>query len=490
MDAAAALVMVETLSKKLDERAAQVRTWEDWYDGNHPVPDPPPNTLATVDTQARLAFVNMARTAVTNLLPPIVDVQADGLEVEGFRFGADAISADVEAQSTWQRSHMDADHKLLIHAALRTGQSFGLVWRGADGRATIDVEDPSQAIVAYEPGSRRMRRAGLKRWVDDDGYLYATLYTPDAIYKYRSTSSTTNGLYNAIGQPMAGGWVAREVPGETWPLANPLGVVPLVELRANQPLKASLYGGGRPEFLKQITPQKRMNAATMLLLTTMEAQSFRQRWATGWDYPTNDDGSPDKAAMIRMSASHIAAFRPEDEAKDVKVGEFAQADFRPFINVQGMWVKEIAATSGTPPYAFLLGDMINVASESLARIEGVKVSKMRNHARMLGEGLLEIELLALRAEGNPKGEDYTASIMWREFEERTATEQANLAAMAKALGAPLEAVYAMFPGVSQTEARRWVTQGLADQLRMAALLGPQTAPVAPDTPDLTLVNAV
>lgn len=477
-----ALALVKELCVRLDERARAVSEADDWYEGRHPVPEPPVNTLATVDGEARRAFVEMARNGVTNLLPPIVDVQADGLNVEAFRFGGSAISSDVEAQAVWQRNHMDADHGLLIHDALRTGQGMALVWPGMDGRAQITVEDPAQTIVMYEAGSRRNRRAALKRWTDD-AYSYVTLYTPDAIWKFRSEHKASD-LLDSNGRRFGsdGSWIPREVTGEPWPLLNPWRIVPVVEVRANQRSRASLYGGGAAEFAKQLTPQRRMNAATMLLLTTMEAQSFRQRWATGWDYPRNDDGSPNREQMIRMAASRVASFTPL-EGEKVQVGEFAQADFRPFVDIQAMWVKEMAATSGTPPYAFLLGDMINVASDSLARIEGLKVSKMRAHSLELGEALLEILSLAFRMEDNPKADDVTAQVVWREFEERTATEQANLAVLAKSLGAPLGAVFAMFPGVSQVEAQRWVTESIADTLRAAVVAPtpPQEAPVAPVT---------
>lgn len=479
-----ALALVKELCKHLDARSTAVCEADDWYEGRHPIPEPPVNTLASVDAEARRAFQEMAANGVTNLLPPIVDVQADGLNVEAFRFGASSISSDVEAQAVWQRNHMDADHGLLIHDALRTGQGMALVWPGPDGKAQITVEDPAQTIVAYEAGSRRMRRAALKRWTDGE-YTYATLYTPTEIWKFRSENKASE-LLDMHGRRFGadGSWIPREVPGETWPLNSPWGIVPVVEVRANQRSKACMYGGGSPEFAKQITPQKRMNAATMLLLTTMDAQSFRQRWATGWDYPKNDDGSADRETMIRMAASRVASFTPL-EGENVQVGEFAQADFRPFVDIQAMWVKEMAATSGTPPYAFLLGDMINVASDSLARIEGLKVSKMRAHALELGEALLEILSLAFRIEGNPKANDVTAQVVWREFEERTATEQANLAVLAKSLGAPLEAVFAMFPGVSQIEAKRWVTEAIADSLRDAVVNPPVTTPQTPPAAAVT-----
>lgn len=467
-------LLLHQLSLELDKRAKAVKAATDWYEGAHPIPDPPPNTAAATDREARAAFVAMSRLAITNFLPPVVDVPASKLHVEGFRFSESPTSTDVDAWTIWTRNHLDGDWGLVRDAALQTGQGFVLVWTDRDGRAEITVEDPAQTIVAYEPGSRRRRLAGLKRWVDQDGRTLATLYTPTAVYKYQSRGSTSGLIVPHSTGPDS--WVPREVAVEAWPLPNPFGEVTLVETRANSPLKAALYGGGRPEFTKQLNEQRRINQTVMNMLVTMDYQAFRQRWVTGWDYPTLPDGSPDRAAIHKASAARLWTFQPGDVGDEpIKVGEFSQADFRPFIDATLMWVKVMASTSGTPPYAFLLGDMINVAADSLARIEGIQTAKVRNHARTLGADAAEVIRLALKVENNPKANDPAIRTVWGEFEERTATEQANLAVQAKALGAPDDVVFAMLPGVDQAEARRWVEQARAARLVDDAL-APDTDP--------------
>jgi hypothetical protein len=473
-------LLLTKLSLELDKRAKAVKEATDWYEGRHPIPDPPPNTSAAVDREAHAAFVAMSRLAITNFLPPIVDVPAAKLHVEGFRFSESPTSTDVDAWTIWGRNHLDGDYGLVRDAALQTGQGFVLVWPDKDGKAEITVEDPAQTIVVYEAGSRRRRAAGLKRWVDEDGRTLATLYTPTAIYKFQSRG-TASGLI-IPGATGFDSWTEREVPDEPWPLPNPFGEVTLVETRANPPLKAALYGGGQPEFTKQLNEQRRINQTVMNMLVTMEYQAFRQRWVTGWDYPTLPDGTPDRAQIQKASAARMWTFKPgEDGDEPIKVGEFSQADFRPFIDATLMWVKVMASTSGTPPYAFLLGDMINVASDSLARIEGIQTSKVRDHGRTLGADAAEVIRLALLVENNPKANDPAIRTVWGEFEERTATEQANLAVQAKSLGAPDDVVFAMLPGVDQAEALRWVQQNRAARLIEDAL-APEIDPEPPSDP--------
>jgi hypothetical protein len=456
--------LLMTMCKALDERQAEVEEAEAWYEGEHPIEPPPPNTFAGADREARLAFDKLSRLAITNMLPPVVDVVASKLRVEGFRFSASPTSTDTEAWDLFTRNHLDADQHLVHVGALSTGQTTAIVWADSGGRATVSIEDPEQTIVMYEAGSRRKRVAGLKRWCGDDEHVWATLYTPKFVYKFRSIQK--HGDMNTGEADPRSVWEAREVLGEAWPLPNPLGEVSMVEARVNPELKPSRFGGGEPEFEKQINPQRRMNATTLAMLLTMERQSFRQRWIIGWEPPTNSDGTPDKYALLKASAANIWNFGDET----VKVGEFAQADFRPFIDVNLTHVKEIASTSSTPPYAFLIGDMVNVAADALARIEGNHTAKVLRHATTLGSDFYrEVMRLAFKVENNPKALD-PATVVWADITERTATEQANLAKTAKDLGAPDQAVFAMFPDVDQQEAARWVVEGTANRLIQQAAI--------------------
>lgn len=464
------LATLMKLSEALDLRAKEVAEAEAWYSGEHPIPEPPANTAAASDAESRIAFQRMARLAVTNFLPAVVDVPAARLNNEGFHFSQSPASTDTEAWDIWRRNHLDGDSDLTQLAALRCGTAPVLVWIDANGKAEITVEDPAQVIVAYEPGSRRKRKAALKRWLNDDGRTYATLYTPDWIYKYQSASIETQlhlpASYRATPGRMA--WEQRLVPDEAWPVRNPWGIVTMIEARANPGLAAAPYGGGKPEFAGQINDQRKINQTVMDMLVTMENQAFRQRWATDWDYPLDKDGKPDKAAMLKASASRLMVFNNEDGTSAPNVGEFGQAEVRPFLEAIEFWVNTISTGSGTPPYAFTLGNMMNVAADMMARIEGIQSDKLKVHSRTFGEAWSEVMRLALLIEGNEKATDPAITVVWGEFDRRTATEQANLAQIAHNLGAPKEAVFAMFPGVDQSEAKRWKTEALADGIRDAA----------------------
>lgn len=468
---------VEHLSDQLDARATKVREFEAWYDGAHPIPNPPPNTLAHYDRDTRIAFNNLARLGITNFMAPVVDVPAAKLGVEGFRFGEGSETDDTDAWTIWQRNQLDAESDIQHTTIFKTGQGFVLVWADEDGLAEITLEDPAQTIVAYVPGTRRKRAAGLKRWRDEtSGSLFATLYLPGGVYKFQGPATDqmptddpvtyrneTEYSFFQLDQPVAelilpagvSRWRPRTVDGEAWPLANPLDEVPLVEFPINGPIRRPTYGGGFPEFAGQLTTQRRINQTMLNMLITMEHQAFRQRWVVGWTPPKDKTtGEVDKLAVLKAGASNLWVF----DGENVKTGEFGQADFSPFLAAIDRDVKNIASTSATPPYAFLIGDMINVAADSLARIEGQLTSKVKVRQRTVGEAWEEVMRLALAVESNPKADDIASSIVWAEIEERTATEQFGLASAMKALGAPPEAYFAALPGIDQQTAARWAAE--------------------------------
>lgn len=462
---------LKRLCDALDARQAELSGLDDWYEGRHPVPPPPPGTAAATDAEARVAFNAMSRLSVTNLLPPIADAPARKLHVEGFRFSESPNSHDADAYRIVMRNELDAEFADSFPTITRRGVGMLLVWPGADGLAEITVEDPMQCIVSYVAGSRRKRRSGLKRWEDDEGYLRANVYLPGSIEKFRSAGPVRSGSGLVLPSSSSDWQHIGTVP-------NPFGVVPLIELAVNRGIAPRLFGGGRSVFAGQLNEQRKLNRTVMGALVTAEYQEYRQRWVTGWDYPLLEDGTPDKAAIAKAGASRLMVFTKDSMANpmdgEIKVGEFAQADFRPFVDLMLQWVKFMAATSNTPPYAFLLGDMINVAAESLTRIEGMFIANVRAMSWSLNGGLSEAMRLALTIEGNAKASDPVILPAWAEFEDRSAKEQAEMAKVAFDMGAPLEAVYAMLPGIDAAEASRWARQRRADQM-LAAALAPQPA---------------
>ncbi|HMX66728.1 MAG TPA: hypothetical protein PKX25_14235, partial [Microthrixaceae bacterium] len=68
----------------------------------------------------------------------------------------------------------------------------------------------------------------------------------------------------------------------------------------------------------------------------------------------------------------------------------------------------------------------------------------------------------------PAAADVASSIVWGDFEERTATELAGLATTMRDLSVPDEDVFAVLPGVDQQTAARWAAHKAATDLLFPA----------------------
>lgn len=434
----------DRLLKYLTEtRSPWVATLEAYYDGNHPLPSPPQSIMRL--QWAKQQWDSLSHLGITNYMPPVADAPADRLKPIGFRVGGEP-EADPGAWDIWQRNHLDADAPLAFRDALKTGQSFALVWP-VDGRAEITIEHPAQAVVCYVPGSRRKRAAGLKQWCEDDGTRRVVLYLPDEVYKWQG----------AEGKPLEE-W---QPVGETWPIANPLGVVPLIEFRANPSTRPAPYGGGRGEFELVLTDQNRINKTAFDRLVTGEFQAFRQRYAIGWE-------PEDVNQALQASVARMMAF-PDG----VTVGEFSQADFSGFLNAIDKDVAKIASTTKTPIYK--LGNLVNPPSgDALEALDSDFVGKTEQHRDNFGETLEEVMALGLQIEGSAAGAG--AEVVWASVAHNTWAEKADAAVKMRSVGVPDEALWEFLEYTPQQIDRFRVQRASQDLFAPAVTTGPVGMP--------------
>ncbi|PAX85588.1 phage portal protein [Streptomyces albidoflavus] len=443
---------LDRLYDQLQARIDYVARMRSYCSGNHPLP--------TLPDKARSAFQKLLRHARSNYVGLVADATSERIQVDGFRLGGAEVG-DEELWRIWQANSMDADSDMLIGEAVRVGRSFALVAPNPEDPATplITAEDATQAIVAYRPGSRRVRAAGLKCWLDDwGGLLMATLYLPDAVYKYEAPAPKAG----SAGKPK---WTARQVDGEAWPAPNPLGLVSLVEL----PNRPDLLGEAHSEIEDVLDIQDRINKTLIDRLMAQEFSAFRQRWATGYELPEDEQGQPVEPFRSAVDRLWVA----EDSA--VKFGEFGATDLTPYLKAAEADVQHMAARTRTPAQ-YLLGQLSNVNGETLKASESGLVSKVRQRQRPLGEGMEEVARLALRAAGSDRDLSRIETI-WRNPEFRTEGELVDALVKMSTLGVPQEALWERW-GASQTEIAQW------SQLRnqaatrvmggdMAALYGPK-----------------
>lgn len=453
---------LDRLYKELEKRQEYAARMRCYYDG-----DPP---LAHLPDKARDAFRRLLRQSRLNICGLIVDATVERLQVDGIRLG-DSETGDAEAWRIWQGNNLDADSDLLLTEAVKVGRAFVLVAPNPKDSSTplVTPEDMTQAIVAYRPGSRREPVAGLKCWLDDwTGLLMATLYLPGWIYKFQATAPK-KGVIGKLE------WKKRETPREEWPAKNPLGELPLREIR-NRP---DLLGNARSEIEDVLDDQDRLNKTLIDRMMAQEFAAFRQRWMTGYEVPTDESGQPIEPFKSAVDRLWVV----EDE--NVKFGEFDATALAPYLEAAEADVRHMAARTRTPSQ-YLLGEMVNISGDALKAAESGLVSKIRQRMRPFGESLEDVVRLYLKAAGDMRDAS-RCEVIWHNPEFRTEGELVDALTKMDKLGVPREALWERW-GASQTEISRWkVMQSDANargELRdLAAAFGPKPQPpegVAPD----------
>jgi hypothetical protein len=433
---------LNTLNRELDRRIPKIKRLDDYHDGDHPVP---PHVR---DQRLETEFKTLMKQATTNFPALIVDSVEERLEVTGFDFDGDA---DSEAWDIWQRNHLDADAGMVHETALTTGRAYAIVWADADGNPTITPEHPSTTVVAYEVGSNRDRAAALRRWRENDRWM-ATLYLKSGIYKFQAPVRPIQG-------PDTDEWEPRVPPGEEWPLANPLGVVPVVEFAVNRSLRPSEFGTSAGEF-ERVTPIiDRISTTIFAGLLAQAYASYPVRALIGSPIERDEDGKP--IPPFSMSVSKIVQI----ENPDGKLVQLPESDLGNYIRFAETHVRHLAAITKTPSHYLLAGDMVNLSADAIRASEAGLVSKIHKHHRSLGESWEETIRLAFRVvdQNDPRGMAYTAATKWRDPESRSEAERAD-AAVKLATILPWQALAERVLNATPTEIAEWEAQRAADGL--------------------------
>lgn len=475
------------LSSRLAARQSSMTLFDDYYHGRH---------RETFKVRQVLHAFGLRSPLHVNYCAVVVDAVNERLAVSGFRFGKDDAGRDA-AWQIWQRSNLDAGFKRGLRIGLSKGEFSLLVWPDATGEPRIFVEDGAQVIVATDPADRRIRRAALKRWYDEDQrQTFGTVYLPDGIYKFQmraagpSEGMTLGQLpegFNRRGgagtpQPLEATadttWERRVVDGEPWPLPNPFAEVPVIPL----PNRPGLDGIGESEINLVVPIQDAINANIANVMLAGLYGAFRQKWATNVklevDPKTGKVTQPWDVAIDSL----MTAPPPEDGVNETKFGEFGQSDLKGYIDLHEAYVQAIATITRLPVH-YLLGSQGSFPSgESLGAAERGLSEKARERAIDDGDPVEEAMRLAFRMKAGQPGLSTAqvgrylkwaamtdAEAIWRDPE--TKTESAHIDALVKlqTLGVPAPAIWARIPASPQE---------IADWTAMAEAAKP--APVVTD----------
>lgn len=415
---------LDLLNRRLDERYPDLQKRHDYYAGKHP--------LLFATDEFMEVFSDMLRPLAVNFVALVVDAPLERLQLDGFRVGS-SVAGDELANRIWANG-MAERSRVAHRLALSMGESAAIVWSGGpDGLPLVSVEDPRQVVIETEGSSPMARTAALKRWASAT-HAYATLYLPDAIYKYEQPLGAANVEAAKRGPTIitksTGTWSRRKVAGEPWPLPNPYGVVPVVPI-VNHP---DIFGTGTSEMEPVLPLQDAVNKLACDMLVASEFAAFRQRWMTGVDIP-RDPVTGEQVVDFRSSVDRILAVSDPQ----ARMGEFGATDLANYVKGIEAFVQQMASISHTPPHYLLGRSGVVPSGDAVASAESGLVSKTVAHQVEKDPAWVEVMRMGFRVMREP--DERIAAPMtgiWKDPERRSRSELMDSLAKERALGIPDE----------------------------------------------------
>lgn len=315
------LDLLKTLLQKLDEPLGRYSQLNAYYEGTQP--------LAFLSPESRTALGDRFGRMASNLPRLAVTALAERLRITGF--------SDNALWPDWIRNDMDQQSAVSHREALLLGDSFVIVWADSTGRPNVTVESAKQVAVQIDPGTRQIT-AGVKRWETEDT-TEAVLYLPDRIVRYSA---------NHVGATL-GFKTIKEIP-------NPLGVVPVVDLRNSDRILDD-YGTSEIDDLMPLVDG--LNKSLVDMMTTSEYVGRPRRWATGIELEErprldsdgnpvlDDDGQPVVDTVNPIPEGNRAMISENDAAK---FGQLPSSDLAGYEASVRVLLGQIMAVSTLPAH--------------------------------------------------------------------------------------------------------------------------------------------
>jgi hypothetical protein len=407
---------LQFLEPRLDAQVAAVQGPEDYFNGEH--------RLAFATAKFREAFSRFFPPLANNWMKIVVEAPVSRLAIQGFRFDPDPLSntweldADTDAWNVWQANGMDAMSRIVHTDAIKLGVSYVLIQppNPLDPYNKLPVLTPehaSQCYVYRNPANLKERWAAIKRWVDDiDGYAYATVYLPTAVYTWRSVeppkTTTQSGAFLISTRPIQ--WTRNDAdPGGV----NPVGVVPLVPIE-NRP---DLLYGGRSDLEEAIPIQDAVNKYCLDMQVSSEFHAYPQRWATGWERTVDETGREltNREIEIAMGATRIV----RSDSKETAFGQWASGDVNNYIAPLDLYIDHLAAITQTPVY-YLKGKLANLSADAMHAADQGLVDRVNGKILSFSDGWEEVLRTAFLAmKDSKRGHAQQAEVIWADPESKS-----------------------------------------------------------------------
>ena len=381
-----------------------------------------------------------------NWTGPVAAAEAERISHSGVRLDKEEYGeAAKELWEAWLLNEMEMQSSQGFLSTLVTSRTFVLVWGDSDDEPEITWETGESAEIEYDWYNPRKRRAAIKTWADETKE-YANLYTPDNLWKFerhipaQKNERESQEEQARVDSGIEGGWMPREVPGERYPVPNPMGEVPMVEM-PNRPV---LGRDPISEISGTMAMQDAINLLWAYLFLAADYASMDARIITGTAPPKipilDENGQVVGGRTVDMKELYekrIAFFQGDN----VKAQSWSHAELDNFTNTIELAVGHVAAQTRTPPtYLIAKVGMSNVSADGLKASEIGLVKKTIEFQRFISPALREVYRLIALVRGDKKlaRAARLATIRWENPEIRSEAQLGDYLMKKKAIGYPFE----------------------------------------------------
>lgn len=359
----------------------------------------------------------------------VVSAVVDRCQVEGFR-SPDSGLIDDSVWSWWQSSHMDSRQDLVYTDSMVFGDGFVAVT--PDGEMPkFTVESPLNVVAQYDPADPTKVELAAKL-VRDRGWLYA----PEGIYALKRNRDAVKG------------WDVISF------VENPSGETPLVRFGNRMDSR----GRTQSEISLIAGPQRRIIQTIADRLMVQRAASWRQRWISGIEIETDENGNPIPPFRVGVDQLVVA------ENPDTKFGEWSESPFDAHLRAVEDDIRQAAAISQTPPHLLAPHTISNISAEALVALEAGLTAKVQERQLVWGEAWERV----IRIGGSMVGYDVddASEVVWADLERRSDAQKVDGAMKLRSMGLPMPFILERL-GLSPMSIERVMDEMKAEQRRSA-----------------------
>ena len=433
-----ARLRVEKLYNRIAHRSSSIETLEAYYEGKQP--------LAYASDEWRKFHQNRYAGFSDNWCGVVANAPAERLHVDGFKLDTSTVKAtDSESQlwRDWLDNEMDIQSSQGFLGSIVSKRSHVLVWGDEDGEPVVTWEHPAFVEVEYDYENPRLYTAALKVWRDDETE-FATLFTPEQVWKFSRPSRTVEDARSWPEQKrqamLAGTWELRPRGDAPNPQPNPLGEVPVTEF----PNRPTLRGVPLSDIEGTMSMQNAINLLWAYLFTAADHASFPARVVMGQEPPKMPimDASGNVVGEKTVKIDDLANGRLLWlTGQTTKIDQFDAAKLDVFTAVIEEAVGHIAAQTRTPPHYLVANKgLSNLSGDALVAAETGLAKKVQEQQMFFSPAIRRVfrQIALVRGNRALADEARRGTVLWRNAENRSENQLADSLIKKKQIGYPFE----------------------------------------------------